>query len=77
MSKPDASETEPDYAAELAELAHEAALVDGPPLKRAEVAALALIGSEEIARLHDFVQFVADYSNDPAVVREAKRHGAR
>lgn len=30
----------------------------------------------EIERLRKFVQWVGDHSNDPAVVREAKRHGA-
>lgn len=30
----------------------------------------------EIERLRRFVQFVADHSNDPGVVREAKLHGA-
>jgi hypothetical protein len=30
----------------------------------------------EIERLRRFVQFVADHSNDPGVVREARAHGA-
>ena len=30
----------------------------------------------ELIRLRDFVQWVADHSNDPAVVREAYKHGA-
>lgn len=33
--------------------------------------------ADEIERLRRFVQFVADYSNDTAVVREAKAHGAQ
>lgn len=32
--------------------------------------------AHRIKQLNEFVQFVADYSNDPAVVREAKRLGA-
>ena len=30
----------------------------------------------ELKRLRRFVQYVADYSNYPQVVREAKAHGA-
>lgn len=33
--------------------------------------------SDELKRLRAFVQWVADHSNDPAVVREAKLHGAK
>jgi hypothetical protein len=33
--------------------------------------------ADEIARLRRFVQFVADHSNDPGVVREAEAHGAK
>ena len=33
--------------------------------------------SDELKRLREFVQWVADHSNDPAVVREAKAHGAK
>ena len=33
--------------------------------------------SDELKRLRAFVQWVADHSNDPAVVREAKAHGAK
>lgn len=32
--------------------------------------------AKELARLRRFVQYVADFSNDPAVVREAMAHGA-
>jgi hypothetical protein len=35
------------------------------------------VRSDELKRLRAFVQWVADYSNDPAVVREAKAHGAK
>lgn len=31
----------------------------------------------ELKRLRAFVQWVADHSNDPAIVREAKAHGAK
>lgn len=34
------------------------------------------IAESELVRLREFVQFVADHSNDPGVVAEAKRHGA-
>lgn len=33
--------------------------------------------AETVASLRRFVQFAADHSNDPAIVREAKRHGAK
>ncbi len=34
------------------------------------------IAEAELVRLREFVQFVADHSNDPGVVAEAKKHGA-
>ena len=33
--------------------------------------------AEQIIALRKFVQWVADHSNDPAVVQEAKAHGAK
>ncbi len=33
--------------------------------------------SDELKKLRAFVQWVADHSNDTAIVREAKAHGAK
>lgn len=33
--------------------------------------------SDRMNRLDAFVQWVADHSNDPAVVKEARAHGAK
>lgn len=37
---------------------------------------LMMEAADEMVRLRKFVQWVADHSNDPAVVQEARRHGA-
>ena len=36
-----------------------------------------LEAAAEIERLRRFVQYVADFSNDPQVVKEAMAHGAK
>ncbi len=34
------------------------------------------LAETELVRLRDFVQWVADHSNDPGIVAEARKHGA-
>lgn len=36
----------------------------------------ARIAEAELVRLREFVQFVADHSNDIGIVTEARKHGA-
>lgn len=46
------------------------------PIVRQSYPDILRIAEAELVRLREFVQFVADHSNDPSIVKEARRHGA-
>jgi hypothetical protein len=76
----DAADQQTTIGSEVADLEgwfRSAAPCGDEPCRVRDARSCACVSSADtIASLRRFVQFVADYSNDPAIVREAKRHGA-
>lgn len=52
-------------------------LVRCPLPEGVQYAGDAMNASLDARRLEVFIQWVADHSNQPSIVREARRHGAR